>query len=156
MNATPDILVIYKYTNEPDNIYVKALECKYTSGENTYKDVAGVEYPMQIFIQECIMHFLFGKRKKPDGQDEKVEIKKYVNSPGSIWKSKEPLWKEICESVFKNILMQNSDNNEFINTGVEMIKFKREKDENNYTAPMEISDGVNIQVIRIDLNLISF
>ena len=81
-----------------------------------------------------------------------MEIKKYVNSPGSIWKSKEPLWKEICESVFKNILMQNSDNNEFINTGVEMIKFKREKDENNYTAPMEISDGVNIQVIRIDLN----
>lgn len=152
MNATPDILVIYKYTNDPDNIYVKALECKYTSGENSYKDVAGVKYPMQIFIQECIMHFLFGKRKKLEGEDEKEETEKnYIKFPkNSIWKNKELLWEEICESVFKNILMQKSDNNEFINTGVEMIKFKRKEGKNNDSASIQINDEVNIQVIRIN------
>lgn len=58
MNATPDLLVIYRIGGER---YAKALECKYQSGQGTYEDVVGVGIKMQYFIQECVMSFLFGK-----------------------------------------------------------------------------------------------
>ncbi|MCH5267495.1 MAG: hypothetical protein J1E62_04040 [Lachnospiraceae bacterium] len=144
MNATPDIVVVYEVDG---HAYVKALECKYTSEEGKYKDVAGSEYPMQLFIQECVMSFCFGKRKKSDGSkdDDKDGIE--GNLPKcptkGIWGDKKEnnnRWKEICYSVYKGILTQTREpkENGIINTGVEMITFCKKN------SP-EVKCGVKIE-----------
>lgn len=149
MNATPDILVIYKEKGEEETATkAKALECKYESDEGTYKDVAGAEYKMQLFIQECIMCFLFGK----DGTDRwKRHIPQRPKS-SKVWGKKKDKpndkWEEICGKVYKEILNQEWGTEELRsieesgsieksgsikNAGVELIRFKEEKKKENYT-----------------------
>lgn len=128
MNATPDILVIYK--DEKENIYAKALECKYTSDEGRYHDVAGAEYPMQLFIQECIMGFCFGVKEKRNASDGHQEIDAHIPQfpeNSKIWKDKKELWEDICQKVYKDILNNNDRMcKQVINTGVELIRFETE------------------------------
>lgn len=59
MNATPDILVVYTIDGI-NQVYVRAIECKYESGIGTYEDIFGKRRPLQIFVQRLIMTFLFG------------------------------------------------------------------------------------------------
>lgn len=133
MSATPDLLVKYSVTGSDNTTYVKALECKNKSGEGRYKDVAGVNCKMQLFIQECIMHFCFGKRNKLDYEDNPKGINELIPKypEGSmVWRSKikakqnegtkleerenieninkmkRKLWTDICENVYLNILGQ--------------------------------------------------
>lgn len=129
MNATPDILVIY---TKDGKTYAKALECKYLSDEGRYKDVAGAEYPMQLFIQECIMGFCFGNNEKLDQTDgeERMDIIPKFPERSKIWGDKKSLWENICKNVYKGVLNANAagKSGNIINTGVDMIRF--ETDEN--------------------------
>lgn len=114
MNAVPDILVVYK---KNDNIYAKALECKYKSDEGTYKDIAGAQYKMQLFIQECIMHFCFGKSVSTE------DIKKHIpDKYPKTWKNKK-LWEQIYLNTCNGILCRDREPSDVINAGVAMIKF---------------------------------
>lgn len=75
MNATPDILVVYKLN---DRLYAKAIECKYKSKAGKYRDIAGVKSRMQLFIQECIMCFCFGTNEYTDEQNGIFHIRQKV------------------------------------------------------------------------------
>lgn len=144
MNATPDILIIYELDGKE---YAKALECKYCSGEGTYKDVAGAEYKMQLFIQDCIMHFCFGN----------CDTNKHIPRPSfkrGVWKDKGDLWTEICGTVYNGILNQNSEPQDskpqgIINKGVELIRFTKTKNESEDVKHITINDKSCIQVERI-------
>lgn len=130
MNAVPDILVIYQLQN--GSICAKALECKYLSGEGTYLDIAGANCKMQLFIQECIMHFCFGKSIK----STKRHIPKFPRG-SQIW-SNEKLWENICLNVYEGILNQNWKSQDILNAGVEKIQFIKPGDCANktvYTIP---------------------
>lgn len=148
MNATPDILVIYE---KGGSTYAKALECKYTSDEGPYKDVAGVERKMQYFIQECIMLFLFG------GKPDKPVDYHYPPCPQrGIWRTnenseeknrKKNVWKEIFLKMYKNIMEQEYAVGKIINAGVEVIRFVKSTGEGNKKQKeikIEIKDLLDI------------
>ena len=127
MNATPDIMVIY---TKDEKKYAKALECKYLSDEGTYKDVAGVECKMQRFIQECVMHFLFGRREKFDESSEEYYPKR--PDKGNVWGDgsedvKKELWNDIFLDVYEHLLQQESKHQGVINAGVEIVRFLSQK-----------------------------
>ena len=124
MNATPDLLVIYRIGGER---YAKALECKYQSGQGTYEDVLGVGIKMQYFIQECVMSFLFGKndlfRKNKEIIEEKLPKKPkkatlWCDENGSTTR-RDMFW----ENVYKGILNQETVSEGIRNKGVSEIKF---------------------------------
>ena len=131
MNATPDILVVYRVgTSKSEKRYVKALECKYLSGEGDYEDVAGVGCKMQFFIQECIMHFCFGNTEKVDDRgDRYVRFPSFHPSPNKgFWGENQrtlDLWRETCDRVYHGILNQDLKSQDFFNEGVEVIQFER-------------------------------
>lgn len=136
MNAIPDILVIYE-EERTEGIEVmktmkaKALECKYESDEGTYKDVAGAEYKMQLFIQECIMCFLFGKGES----DRWKRHIPHFPERSKVWRGKKDKWGKICREVYEGILKQDRGTEEsgsIINAGVELIRFKEKKQEGDY------------------------
>lgn len=123
MNATPDLLVIYRIGEKR---YAKALECKYQSEQGTYEDVIGVKIKMQYFIQECVMSFLFGK-------NEKLLEEKLPKKPkrGTLWRDEngptarcEAFW----ENVYRGILDQEIASEGIGNQGVSEIKFFDEED----------------------------
>lgn len=137
MNATPDLLVIYKMGDE---IYAKALECKYESLEGRYPDVAGVNVKMQYFIQECVMSFLFGTKddiEKADCHPPKF----YVDN--SVWEDNEDLREDIYgqktvgknhkedrpgqewehKSICYKILSQERESKGIKNKGIAVIRF---------------------------------
>jgi len=132
MNATPDLLIVYEYeANEKSgnasrgNTHVKALECKYLSGEGTYKDMVDVEYKMQFFIQKGIMQFCFGKGEK--------DIIPPSCPSSQIWKKNKELWEKTYGKVYKKIFTQDWQSKDLSNAGVEIIQFKKEPDEKNVT-----------------------
>lgn len=135
MNATLDLLVVYEVN---EKTYVKALECKYESEEGRYEDIAGVKCRMQLFIQECVMSFLFGKRKKlVDGRDDTDGIEEHLppypgKSKNAIWyeedTKEDTKWHKICDYVYRGILEQARESDDIFNTGVEMIQFRKPSD----------------------------
>ena len=122
MNVTPDILILYR---DGKGRHAKALECKYESDEGSYTDMAGVEQKMQIFIQECIMLFLFGKREADMPEDH------YPPRPvrGSIWgkgeeEKKEEAWLTIFRRAYDDIVKQEiAGKGRTTNAGVRIIQF---------------------------------
>lgn len=132
MNATPDILVVYRIGKAH---YVKALECKYKSDEGIYGDVAGVGIKMQYFIQECVMSFLFGKNKElfEENLPKKPAKGKFWREGDKTTALCDKLWK----NVYEGILKQENRSEKIINKGVRAIKFFDEKDSEEDTK----SDG---------------
>ena len=147
MNATPDLLVIYRIGGER---YAKALECKYQSGQGTYEDVVGVGIKMQYFIQECVMSFLFGKndlfRKNKEIIEEKLPKKPkkatlWCDENGSTTR-RDMFW----ENVYKGILNQETASEGIRNKGVSEIKFFDEEDsEANGNKGVEKSKRIDIR-----------
>lgn len=140
MNATPDLLVVYTKNGTK---YAKALECKYESDEGRYKDIAGIECKMQLFIQECIMHFCFGSSKNEKG--------KYIPlfPSKSKWKNEPKLWEDICLDVYKGILEQTTDDTDTVevkNAGVEMVRFCRPIKGTKKRNIIQINENVCIEV----------
>lgn len=147
MNAALDILVIYRElhdeeTEDDGKLKAKALECKYLSDEGSYEDIAGVKCRMQLFIQECIMCFLFGK-SNAEKSDIEDHIPKCPDKKNTIWKEdaeKLKLWKDTCRKVYKDILEQEREAKDIINAGVELIRFKgpENKKKDDKGIPIEI------------------
>lgn len=146
MNATPDILVVYK-DSENGNLHVQALECKYKSSEGRYTDVAGVSVQMQFYVQECIMSFLFGKNELFGRNESSIENRLPIfPEKSSKWKGYEYLGENIYKKVYKDIISQKRETkeNKIINHGVTVIQFKHEGDQflkTNYpTREINIED----------------
>lgn len=142
MNAIPDLLIIYENNGR---IYAKMLECKYSSDEGLYEDVAGIRCKMQFFIQECIMKFCFGQR-------EGINISKIVKGTmpffsgkkGNVW-SNEELWEENCGKVYESILSRKEESgNNISNGGVMLIKFEKEKEREKWEK--ENQEGVFVSI----------
>lgn len=146
MNATPDILVIYKMKDD-DKTYAKALECKYESDEGRYADVAGVNVKMQYFIQECVMSFLFGSIDNIDKEKYKAHLPKFPENPeNSSWKGNKDLGEKIYGQVYNNILNQEWGNNKIKNKGISVIRFcKDEEDAQKPKAAKHKKDSSEIQ-----------
>lgn len=156
MNATPDILV--KYRIGESTTYVKALECKLTSEEGRYEDVAGVKCKMQLFIQDCIMHFCFGKGEgqchipsKPSGRSiwksiNTVKIKDVDDAHEIL--NEEGLWEIICGRVYRGILKQGRKSVKLINMGAEMIQLEKVKSDDE--PIIKIDENINLRVKRND------
>lgn len=120
MNAVPDILVIYeKRGKEGKKMYAKALECKYTSDEGTYRDILGTRKIKQLFIQKCIMHFCFGKYK--GGDEEKYSSDFPAKS--KAWGGNSNLWEKTCGCIYDKILEQERQSKGVLNAGAEIIRF---------------------------------
>lgn len=129
MNATPDLLIEYTVGNSPNTKHVKALECKYLSKEGTYKDVAGVKYKMQFFIQNCIMQFCFGDSKKD------VILPSFPSK--SIWGKNKELWYSTYNEVYKKISAKGwKPSNDLSNEGIEIIQFIDKKDNIKNAIPI--------------------
>lgn len=126
MNATPDILVVYR---ENDILHVQALECKYKSSEGDYPDVAGAHVQMQFYVQECIMSFLFGKNESSvDSVENRLPV---FPKKSPKWTGNESLWKEIYYENYKAIISQEWEKNTITNHGVTVIKFMNNRDKDN-------------------------
>lgn len=154
MNATPDILVKYRMKETDGKSYVKALECKYKSGEGEYTSV-GVTCKMQFFIQECIMCFLFGHRteediyypEQPKGgawrEKKGKEGDEYEKRKGNVW------WNEIFMSVFKDIIEQESRPGKNINAGVQVIRFAGSNEKEKKIKKKQIKKQIKEKQIKI-------
>lgn len=132
MNATPDIMVIYRAGNA---LLAKGIECKYLSQEGRYEDaIKGSRIKMQYFVQECVMAFLFGD------WSESFSDHKILKPTKGNWvteKPGQPNWESTYDRYCKDIfakkpkgIVGNGDE-KILNKGITVVRFTDQKSNKN-------------------------
>ena len=144
MNATPDILVVYTIDGI-NQVYVRAIECKYESGIGAYEDIFGKRRPLQIFVQRLIMTFLFSAELIEKEECGLVEVEE--NDDDS--------WKKVYGDLSIDVKKKENNDSNVGNMGVTVLKFtsedekssKQSKSSEGYVK-IPISNLLNAQIGR--------